>query len=58
MLYCAHRKAASVLAKHPTRIKSGEEARKLVRIGILLVYVCYNGRLIEWQNGLQLILFS
>ena len=24
------RKAASVLAKHPTRIKSGEEARKLV----------------------------
>ncbi|CAH3155604.1 unnamed protein product [Porites lobata] len=31
--YNAYRKAASVLAKHPTRIKSGEEARKLPGIG-------------------------
>lgn len=29
----AYRKAASVLAKHPTRIKNGEEARKLPGIG-------------------------
>uniref|UniRef100_A0A224XN85 DNA polymerase n=1 Tax=Panstrongylus lignarius TaxID=156445 RepID=A0A224XN85_9HEMI len=31
--YNAYRKAASVLAKHPVRIKSGEEARKLNGIG-------------------------
>lgn len=31
--YNAYRKAASVLAKHPTKIKSGEEARKLPGIG-------------------------
>ena len=28
-----HRKAASALAKHPTKIKSGDEARKLQGIG-------------------------
>lgn len=31
--YNAYRKAASALAKHDTRIKSGEEARKLDGIG-------------------------
>jgi len=31
--YNAYRKAASVLAKHETRITSGEQARKLVGIG-------------------------
>lgn len=31
--YNAYRKAASVLAKHPTRIKSGADARKLPGIG-------------------------
>uniref|UniRef100_A0A069DYM9 DNA polymerase n=1 Tax=Panstrongylus megistus TaxID=65343 RepID=A0A069DYM9_9HEMI len=31
--YNTYRKAASVLAKHPVRIKSGEEARKLNGIG-------------------------
>lgn len=31
--YNAYRKAASALAKHGTRIKSGEEARKLEGIG-------------------------
>ncbi|CAH1246834.1 POLB [Branchiostoma lanceolatum] len=31
--YNAYRKAASVLAKHPTRIKNGTEARKLNGIG-------------------------
>lgn len=31
--YNAYRKAASALAKHATRIKSGEEARKLDGIG-------------------------
>lgn len=31
--YNAYRKAASALAKHGTRIKSGEEARKLDGIG-------------------------
>ena len=30
--YNAYRKAAGALAKHPTRIKNGAEARKLVRI--------------------------
>ena len=29
----SHRKAASALAKHPTKIKNGEEARKLQGIG-------------------------
>lgn len=29
--YNAYRKAAGVIAKHPTRIKNGEEAKKLVR---------------------------
>ncbi|XP_018566003.1 DNA polymerase beta-like [Anoplophora glabripennis] len=31
--YSAYRKASSVLSNHPTRIKSGEEARKLKGIG-------------------------
>lgn len=31
--YNAYRKAASALAKHPTKIKSGDEARKLQGIG-------------------------
>lgn len=48
MLYSAHRKAASVLAKHPTRIKSGEEARKLVRIGILRYTSVI---MVDWLSG-------
>ena len=48
MLYCAHRKAASVLAKHPVRIKSGEEARKLVRIGILRYTSVI---MVDWLSG-------
>nr|CAI5829552.1 unnamed protein product [Callosobruchus analis] len=31
--YNAYRKAAAVLAQHPTRIKSGDEARKLKGVG-------------------------
>lgn len=31
--YNAYRKAASVLADHPTRIKSGAEAKKLNGVG-------------------------
>lgn len=31
--YSAYRKAISVLSSHPTRIKSGDEARKLKGIG-------------------------
>lgn len=33
--YNAYRKAVGVLAKHPTRIKSGAEAKKLASIGQL-----------------------
>lgn len=29
-LLCYFRKAASVLAKHPTKVKNGTEAKKLV----------------------------
>lgn len=31
--YNAYRKAASVIASHPTRLTSGEEARKLDGVG-------------------------
>ena len=31
LYYCISRKAASVLAKYPIRITSGDEARRLVR---------------------------
>ncbi len=31
--YNVYRKAAAVLSKHPVRIESGEEARKLAGIG-------------------------
>lgn len=31
--YNAYRKAAAILATHPTRIRSGEEAKKLPGVG-------------------------
>jgi hypothetical protein len=34
-MHCFLRKAAAVLAKHPTKLTSGKEARKLVILTIL-----------------------
>lgn len=36
--YNVYRKAAGLLAKHPTRIKSGEEAKKLVHFLLLFIH--------------------
>ena len=36
--YNAYRKAAGVLAKHPTKIKTGREAKGLVMFGFLSIF--------------------
>lgn len=37
--YNAYRKAVGVLAKHPTRIKSGAEAKKLASLSFVLLFL-------------------
>ena len=56
--YNAYRKAAGVLAKHPTKVKNGAEAKKLVsRQGSLTASVHDESRIIHTVGkGARIIL--
>ena len=45
--YNAYRKAVGVLAKHPTRIKSGAEAKKLASF-IICVIISEDENIMPW----------